>query len=137
MSGYSKPIGFLGKILAKGMAWGHRDFYINTAKKLDLENDDSYLEIGFGSGMFIKQYVKDVKRIAGIDYSIDMVRLAEAINEENVKNGKVEFKQADVSFIPYNDNEFSIAVAIESFYFWTDPEKALLEIYRVLKKMEG
>ena len=27
MSQFAKPTGFYGRILAKGMAWGHRDFY--------------------------------------------------------------------------------------------------------------
>ena len=34
MSQVAKPTGFFGKILAKGMAWGHKDFYKNTAKVL-------------------------------------------------------------------------------------------------------
>jgi hypothetical protein len=41
-----KPTGFFGKILARGMAWGHKDFYKHTAKALNLQNDDNYLEIG-------------------------------------------------------------------------------------------
>lgn len=51
----SKPTGFFGKLLARGMAWGHKNFYENTAKVLDLKNYDKYLEIGFGSGLFIKK----------------------------------------------------------------------------------
>jgi cyclopropane fatty-acyl-phospholipid synthase-like methyltransferase len=60
MSQVAKPTGFFGKILARGMAWGHRGFYENTAKVLDLQNDDTYLEIGFGSGLFIKKYASHV-----------------------------------------------------------------------------
>ena len=59
MSQIAKPTGTYGKILARGMACGHRDFYKNTAKFLDLKNDDTYLEIGFGSGIFIKKYASD------------------------------------------------------------------------------
>ena len=65
MSQFANPTGFFGKILAKGMAWGHKDFYKNTAKALNLKHDDKYLEIGFGSGLFIKKYVSNVSRIAG------------------------------------------------------------------------
>jgi len=32
MSQFGKPSGFFGRILARGMAWGHRDFYKNTAR---------------------------------------------------------------------------------------------------------
>ncbi len=133
MSQFAKPTGFFGKILAKGMAWGHKDFYKNTAKVLNLTRDDTYLEIGFGSGLFIKKYVSHVSKIAGLDYSEDMVKLANDINKMLVESGKAEFKQGDVSSIPWDNTEFSIVVAIETFFFWSEPEKSLKEIYRVLK----
>ena len=88
MSQAEKPTGFFGKILARGMAWGHKSFYENTAKVLDLKEDDKYLEIGFGSGFFVKKYVSHVSRIAGLDYSEDMVKLANSVNGDLVKLGK-------------------------------------------------
>lgn len=132
MSQFGKPTGFFGKLLAKGMAWGHRDFYKNTANVLDLKDDDKYLEIGFGSGLFIKKYASHVERIAGLDYSEDMVNMANSINKDLVKSGKAEFKQGDVSSIPWMNDTFSVVVAIETFFFWPEPEAALKEMYRVL-----
>ncbi|MCW4016700.1 MAG: class I SAM-dependent methyltransferase [Candidatus Bathyarchaeota archaeon] len=126
------PTGFFGKLLARGMAWGHRGFYKNAAKVLDLQPDDSYLEIGFGSGLFIKKYAAHVSRIAGLDYSKDMVNLASSINKGLVKAGKAEFKEGNVSSIPWGDNEFSVVVGIETFFFWPEPKTALKEILRVL-----
>ena len=132
MSQFAKPTGFFGKILAKGMARGHKDFYKNTAKAMNLKNDDKFLEIGFGSGLFIKKYVSNITRIAGLDYSEDMVKLANDFNKNLVESGKAEFKHGDVTSIPWEDNEFSIIVAIETFFFWSEPEKSLKEIFRVL-----
>jgi cyclopropane fatty-acyl-phospholipid synthase-like methyltransferase len=54
MAQAERPTGFFGKILAKGMAWGHRSFYENTARVLDLKEDDRCLEIGFGSGFLLR-----------------------------------------------------------------------------------
>jgi ubiquinone/menaquinone biosynthesis C-methylase UbiE len=127
-----KPTGFVGRFLARGMALGHRSFYKNTAKVLDLQPDDKYLEIGFGSGLFIKKYASHVSRIAGLDYSEDMVNLASSINENLIKSGKAEFKQGTVSNIPWGNDEFSAVVGIETFFFWPDPEASLKEIFRVL-----
>ena len=132
MSQAEKPTGFFGKVLARGMAWGHRSFYENTAKVLDLKEDDKYLEIGFGSGFFIKKYVSHVSRIAGLDYSEDMVKLASSVNEDLVKLGKAEFKLGNVSNLPWDNDSFSVVVAIETFFFWSDPIVALKEIFRVL-----
>ena len=132
MSQFAKPTGFLGKLLARGMAWGHRGFYKNTARVLDLRPDDTYLEIGFGSGLFIKKYASHVSRIAGLDYSEEMVKLASSVNKDLVKSGKAEFRQGDVSTLPWNDNEFSAVAGIETFFFWSEPEASLREILRVL-----
>jgi ubiquinone/menaquinone biosynthesis C-methylase UbiE len=132
MSQVAKPTGFFGKLLARGMARGHKDFYKNTAKVLDLRDDDKYLEIGFGSGLFIKKYASHVSRIAGIDISEDMVELASSINKDLIKSGNVEFKQGDVASLPWNDNEFSVVVGIETFFFWPEPLKSLKEVFRVL-----
>ena len=129
MSQAERPTGFFGKILARGMAWGHRSFYENTARVLDLKEDDKYLEIGFGSGFFIKKYASHVSRIAGLDCSEDMVKLAGNVNADVVKLGKAEFKLGNVSDMPWDNNEFSVVVAIENFFFWSDPEKALEEIF--------
>lgn len=128
----SKPTGFSGKLLARGMAFGHRSFYKNAARTAELKDYDRYLEIGFGSGLFIKKYASHVSRIAGVDCSEDMVKLARSINEELVNLGKAEFRQGDVSALPWKDNEFSVVVGIETFFFWPEPEKALREINRVL-----
>ena len=49
-----KPTGFFGKILARGMAWGHRSFYKNTAKVLDLQPDDRYLRLDSVKGYSLK-----------------------------------------------------------------------------------
>jgi ubiquinone/menaquinone biosynthesis C-methylase UbiE len=132
MSGFKKPAGFFGRLLARGMAWGHRDFYINTAKVLDLKNDDNYLEIGFGSGLFIKKYAHHVEKIAGIDYSEDMVNLANNINKDLVRSGKAELKKGDATSLPWENNEFSAVAGIETFYFLPEPKASLKEIYRVL-----
>lgn len=87
MSQVAKPTGFCGKMSARGMAWSHRGFYENAARVLDLQHGDAYLEIGFGSGLFIKKYASHVSRIAGLDCSEDIVRLASSINEDLIRSG--------------------------------------------------
>ncbi len=133
MSQFAKPTGFFGRVLAKGMARGHKDFYKNAAKVINPKNDDIYLEIGFGSGIFIKRYMSHVSKIAGIDYSEDMVKLASDINRGLVDSGKAEFKHGYASQLPWVDNEFTVVATIETFFFLTDIEKTLDEIFRVLK----
>jgi ubiquinone/menaquinone biosynthesis C-methylase UbiE len=133
MSQFAKPTGFFGKILAKGMARGHKEFYKNALKAINPKKDDEYLEIGFGSGIFIKKYISHVSKIAGIDHSEDMVKLASDINRRLVESGKAEFKQGHASSLPWADNEFTVVATIETFFLLTEIEKTLNEIFRVLK----
>jgi len=133
MSQFAKPTGFFGKILAKGMARGHKEFYKNALKAINPKKDDKYLEIGFGSGIFINRYMSHVSRIAGIDYSEDMVKLASDVNRKLVESGKAEFRQGYASSLPWADNEFTVVAAIEVFFFLNETEKTLREIFRILK----
>jgi len=61
-----------------------------------------------------------------------MVKLASSINKNLIKSGKAEFQQGNASALPWNDNEFSVVVGIETFFFWLEPEASLKEIFRVL-----
>ena len=133
MSQFAKPTGFFGKILAKGMARGHKHFYKYAARVIDPQKEDRYLEIGFGSGIFIKKYMSHVSKISGIDHSEDMVQLASDINKGLVDVGKAEFKQGSASSLPWNDNEFTVAAVIETFFFLNEIDKVLNEIFRVLR----
>jgi ubiquinone/menaquinone biosynthesis C-methylase UbiE len=133
MSQASKPTGFFGRIQAKAMARSHKEIYKKTLEVINPKNDDTYLEIGFGSGVFIKKYMSHVSKIAGIDYSEDMVKLASTINRDLVESGKAEFMQGSASSLPWAANEFTVVVAIEVFFFLNEIEKTLKEIFRVLK----
>ncbi len=115
------------------MAWGHRDFYSNTARVLDLKQDDRLLEIGFGSGYFIKNYASHVARVAGVDLSEDMVSLAGRVNKGLVQSSIAEFRVGDVSSLPYDDCEFTVVVGIETFFFWQEPVDSLRQIFSVLE----
>jgi len=133
MSQFAKPIGFFGKILAKGMARGHKHFYKNAATVIDPKKNDRYLEIGYGSGFFINKYMSHVSKISGIDHSEDMVQLASHMNRELVDMEKAEFIKGNAALLPWNDNEFTVVAVIETFFFLYETEKVLKEIFRVLQ----
>jgi ubiquinone/menaquinone biosynthesis C-methylase UbiE len=48
--------------------------------------------------------------------------------------GKVDIVQSDVTDLPYPNNYFDIITAFDTINFWTDFNKALFEIKRVLKE---
>jgi len=133
LSQAAKPVGFKGRIRARLMAIGHRAIYKNAATVLNLQPEDDYLEVGFGSGIFMKSYAAHVRSIAGLDYSEDMVKLASQFNRKRVEAGTAEFRQGEASQLPWEDDKFSAVAMIETFYFFLNPLESLKEIHRVLR----
>lgn len=133
----AKPTGFSGRMLARFMAVTHKtifkDLDKNVVAALNLQPEDDYLEIGFGSGSFMNSYASHVQSIAGLDHSEDMVRLATRYNRKRFKAGTAEFRQGEASLLPWGDGRFSVVLAMESFFFFPKPTESLKEIYRVLR----
>ena len=129
----AKPMGFWGRIIARLMAIAHRAIYKNVAAALNLQPEDDYLEIGCGSGIFMKSYASHVRSTAGLDHSEDMVKLASHYNRKRIEAGTAEFRQGEASQLPWEDEKFSAAAVIASFPFWTKPLESLKEIHRVLR----
>ena len=128
-----KPRGFWGRIAVRVMAKGLRTTYKNVATVLDLHPEDDFLEIGFGSGIFMKLYAFHVRSITGLDHSEDMVKLATHYNRKRVEEGTAEFRQGEASEFPWEDEKFSAIAAIATFMFWPKPLESLREIHRVLR----
>ena len=133
MNEAAKPIVFWDRIIAGLIAIAHRSIYKHVADALNLQPEDNYLEIGCGSGFFIKSYASHVRSIAGIDHSGDMISLATHYNHKRVEEGRVEFRRGDASQLPWEDGEFSAVAVIMPFPFWTKPLASLKEIHRVLR----
>jgi ubiquinone/menaquinone biosynthesis C-methylase UbiE len=104
-----------------------------VAAALNLQPEDDYLEIGCGSGIFMKLYASHVRSITGLDHSEDMVKLATHYNRKCVEEGTAEFRQGEASELPWEDEKFSAAVAIATFMFWPNSLESLKEIHRVLR----
>jgi ubiquinone/menaquinone biosynthesis C-methylase UbiE len=115
------------------MAEGHAGIYKLVARLLMLGPSDYYLEIGCGSGMFIKRHAADARHVTGIDYSEDMVALSARINADRVKAGTATFVPGEVSALPWTEETFDAVASIETFFFWPDPPRDLKNIYRVIR----
>lgn len=105
-------------------------------EKTAVKDGETILEIGFGNGKLIHDLLGNANNVSykGLDYSADMVREAIINNRELVEEGVCEFREGDFSAMPYNDNSFDKICTINTIYFQKDPEKCLLECFRVLKQ---
>ena len=128
-----KPQGKLGNIQLKSMNKEHTPVSLWGLKHLDIKPDDVILDVGCGGGINIRRMAEKAKKVYGIDYSIESVKLSREVNEKFIKEGKVEIQEGNVMSLPFDDNSFDIVTAFETVYFWPDIEKSFAEVKRVLK----
>lgn len=102
-------------------------------KHLNIKSDDIILDIGCGGGININRMAKDAKKVYGIDYSIESVKLSKKVNEKFIEEQKVEIIEGNVEKLPFEDNTFDIVTAFETVYFWPNIEKCFGEVKRILK----
>ena len=99
---------------------------------LDVQPDESVLEIGCGTGYALVQFSKKSGKVIAIDLSERMLKIAQS----KIKNKNVGLCQADGLFLPFFKEQFkNIFISFTLELFDTpDMPKVLKEIHRVLKK---
>ena len=97
----------------------------------ELASGARVLEVAPGPGFFSIELAKLGKyRITGLDISQTLVEIAtKGAAEAGVK---VDFERGNASAMPFADNSFDFVYCSAAFKNFTEPVKALDEIYRVL-----
>ncbi|HEX8334169.1 MAG TPA: class I SAM-dependent methyltransferase [Segetibacter sp.] len=130
-----KPEGETGKHIGELMNNGNRLINVWTIDALDLQEEDSVLEIGMGNGFFVKDILTSKRnvRYVGLDYSEVMTEEAKEMNVTFLKSGKAEFLLGTADLLPFADETFSKVFTINTIYFWGNASKELTEVKRVLR----
>lgn len=107
----------------------HLDITKKTMALMDLNAGDRVLDLGCGSGWATRLLAPKGREIVGVDVSDEMVRQAQQ-GSSNFAN--VKFLQGSAEKIPCPDRSFDKMLSVESFYYYSDQEAALDEIFRVM-----
>ena len=115
-----KPEGVLGKMMLNGMNRGHAKVADWGMNHLDKNDVNTILEIGCGGGRNAGELIKRFPNahITAIDYSPLSVEKASVYNKENIAAGRCVCMQGDVSSLPFQAEQFDLATAFETIYFW-------------------
>ena len=98
-----------------------------------VRDGSSILEIAPGPGyLFIELAKMGYYNLFGMDISRDFVDIARRNAEE--AGVKIDFRQGNVSDIPFPDNSFDFIICTAAFKNFKEPLKALDEMCRVLKQ---
>lgn len=103
---------------------------------LDVQPSDKVLEIGFGPGVGIQLLTSSASAgyVAGVDASKEMVTQATTRNKKAIECGRVDLRHGSVASLPFADNTFDKALAINSMQVWPDAVAGLREMRRAIKR---
>jgi ubiquinone/menaquinone biosynthesis C-methylase UbiE len=114
-----------------------RKFIEVGLEMLDARRGDKVLEIGFGTGdalLSLARAVGNTGRVAGIDISSGMLKVARAKLEKSGLAGRVELETGDAASLPYEEESFDAILMTFSLDLIDTPEipVVLEECFRVL-----
>ena len=135
-------------LLARHFAISKWTYATNIRKQifdsLTLHGDENILDVGCGSGVLLNEAARRLSNGKAIGIDIwaphsgggNYALLMKNAKAENVAD-KIEFKQADVRKLPFNDSTFDVIVSSGALHHIghdrPDHEQALNEMLRVLK----
>lgn len=124
---------FLNRLLSAG-----RDKYWRrvAVDELPLEKGGSFLDVATGTGdialSLIHRASKDDARVVGVDFSEGMLKLGrDKVKKEGLED-RIELRLADATALPFEDNLFQGAIVAFGLRNFSDTEKGLKEMLRVV-----
>jgi ubiquinone/menaquinone biosynthesis C-methylase UbiE len=115
------------------MALKNRERSEWVLSRLELNERDRVLEIGFGPGTDVRRAARRAGHVAGIDPSDVMLGQARARNRRAIAAGRVDLRFGAMPKLPFEDARFDKAFSINSFQFWPDGIAGLMELRRVMR----
>jgi ubiquinone/menaquinone biosynthesis C-methylase UbiE len=135
MRTFGRPEGVLGRLGGLVLAKTNQPCAAWVIDLLAIRGNDRVLEVGFGPGVGIQLLAESAQagHVAGIDLSREMVKQAMARNAQAIARGHVDLRIGSAEYLPFEDNTFDKALAINSMQVWPDATTGLAEMRRVMK----
>ena len=129
------PRGWLGRWNLRSMNRRHSKLTDWGLKHVSINSDAMILDIGCGGGSTIHKLAAiAVKgKVYGLDYSKTSVALSRKTNQEGINAGRVEIRHGSVSHLPFPNQMFDLATAVETHFYWPDLPADMREVLRVLR----
>lgn len=130
-----RPSKWTGRPFAWLMNRSHSTLTDWGLQHVKINKDFTLLDVGCGGGRTIQKLAALATdgKVYGVDYAEGSVAASRSKNAAALNAGRVKIKQASVSQLPFADNKFDLATAIETQYYWPDLPNDMQEVLRVLK----
>jgi len=119
--------------IIKWMPWAQKGYpLLSSVIDYSVLKGKKVLDIGIGTGWTTEQFVRAGADVSAIDLTPQAVELAKKRMEINHLTG-ANIQAADAQNLPFPDNTFDYVLAFGTLMHMPNTEKAISEIYRVLK----
>lgn len=99
-----------------------------------IDNEKNVLELACGTGQITFRMADKAEEWVATDYSENMVEEAEKRKLQEARECKAIFEVQDATNLTYQDATFDVVVIANALHIMPDPDTALKEMHRVLKK---
>lgn len=111
--------------------WRHNAMIEALVRETGITQDSRVLEIGIGTGRIAISVAEHVRRLFGLDLSVEMMnKLRLKLANTNLK---IEIAQANALHLPFASETFDVAYAVHVYHLVSGWQDALLDARRVLK----
>jgi SAM-dependent methyltransferase len=105
----------------------HHEIYTSVLVHVPKVAGQRILDVGCGSGAFIRRAAKHGATVSGLDAATGLVTIARR------RVPSADLRVGDLESLPYDDATFDIVTGFDAFSYAADPVAALTEAHRVLK----
>jgi len=129
------PKGSKGIQVSDMMHESNANMIRKTIESLHASHNDEVFELGYGNAGHL-HYLFEIEKSAmyyGLEISELMHAEAKQINKSFVEKNQAFFFMYDGAEMPFGNDYFDKGYTVNTLYFWNEPVKVLMEIFRVMK----